>query len=655
MKLTFLFPLLGLISGIYLGSELLPGYGFPLICLGLSIAIWLIIHIISRNPVKASKFKRYHIVWILFLFAFLGSWNYEFNFRMKTEEDITEKQLYYIGEIEEIQNLTSSDRIKVKIKKISNNTGKEIGFKNLGILLQTDGYLGKSGDIINFKGEVLPFRSDSKRWKNYAERMKREGIYYKINLKGEEIRKTGETNSISNIFEKYREDLIIKIEKSRLSGSTSNFIISLLLGEKTFLSSETKETLSAAGMAHILAVSGLHVGIILSILLILFFPLSLTGHQKAGKIISICLIWIYVLLTGCAPSTIRAAIMVSMMVMAFVLQRKNSSMNSLLAAAFIILLLSPGALWNIGFQLSFIAVASILIFTEKLNPVDRHSHHRMFAFISLIIITIVTTFSTWVLMAYYFKNVPLLFLPANIILLPTLPFFVGGAMLYIILLGVGLDSTLLSNSFDFYYEKFMNLAGLLSSNSQSVLKINVDEFSVLLWLTAVLTIGIMLYLKTKRQKQILIFISIFCFGSSMIAMAGEETDAERVIKFNHNFSAIEATLYNSNETRNLSFPRNSVSTSLNNEWQILAVDCIIKDSEIKNLFAERGIKKYLIIGPGADHDQIAEIINANEIEKIILHVTVGKKQAANLTDKIEESLRDKIYSLGEKGSLEVFL
>ena len=134
------------------------------------------------------------------------------------------------------------------------------------------------------------------------------------------------------------------------------------------MSDSDKQAFSQAGLAHILAVSGLHIGVITIILSALLFPIRGPRMNKFKFFTILACIWFYVAFTGLSSSAIRAAIMVSFVYASKIFLRKHSSINALAASAFFILIFSPNAIYDIGFQLSFLSVTGILLWANNLLP-----------------------------------------------------------------------------------------------------------------------------------------------------------------------------------------------------------------------------------------------------------------------------------------------
>lgn len=655
MNFKFLSPFFGLISGIYFSSNLANGLGFAAICIGISVLIWTGITIASKNYSRGLRFISTHHIWIFILFTGIGALDFHFRSEPHVERNIKDSPCNFQGVIEEVNPLAEGDRFIVRIKNIFDSTGRNLTNSNLKILLKTNGYSGSKGDIISFEGIPKEFSKDAK-WREYAEKMKNMGIPYFVNVNYRDIHKTGSSGSLLPFLNNIREKFIILLEKSSLERPTVDFLISILLGDKTYLNQETRQTLSSAGIAHILALSGLHVAIIFSIILFIFFPLSLLGHRKIRQIIALILIWTYILFTGAAPSTVRAGIMLTFIVVAFILERKNSAINSLFAAIFLILLYNPISLWDIGLQLSFLCVVSILLFTQKLNVIDHHIHPKSHKIYNLILVTLITTVTTWTVMAYYFKTIPLLSLPVNLIVLPLLPIFIGCGLFYLILLSLGQDLYLLRKTLDLFYNSLIGVTDTFTFSGTSHLTVNISSLSVFLWLTGIVGLVITLHSTYKKNKKYLSFLSCALLIFSLTTTFIKNDDASDSIKFVHSFTKLEAHLFNRNENSKFEFPRQSVSELSLDKHHILAIDRYVKPDYIELLKSSANEKRnYLFVGPAAAVHQIAEIVNNQDFHKIILHPGVGKNKKAELLHLLSESNWDKVYSMRDNGSLELDL
>ena len=648
-----LFPLLGLALGIFISSEFISGIGFPLICIGISITIWLILNLFSKNPFSWNQLSYYHILWILFLFMGIGSLDYFLNGHISVQKDLSGEKLSYRATIKEANSLANGDKFKVEVISIKDSLGEKINSKNLNLTLITNGFMGNVGDIIVFEGIANKFKNE-----DFSSRMRHKGILYSINVKSDNIKKLSENSSLSKFFNDIREDLIITIEKSSLDRETGNFLISTILGDRTFLPNETKQTLSSIGLGHILALSGLHVAIFVSIIMTFLFPLALLGAHNVRRIVAIALIWIYVLVTGSAPSTVRAAIMASFLLMALILERKNSSLNALLAATLIILLFNPLTLWDLGLQLSFICVGAIIIFVNPLNPIEQHKHPYLYKVINFILISIVTTICSWPLIAYYFKTVPLFFLPANLILLPIFPLFIFIGTLYFFLLGLGIDFTVLSGFLNKFFDSYIEIANFFSFSGSSTLNVQIPFLAVTIWIIGIVLASITFSNNSNSLKQISKYGALSAFFIAILIpfLNINNNNLGKNMRFMHSFTKLEVKIMHDDKVYPVEFPRRSISDISYKDIHILSVDRKIHNDSLEHLKQlKNGWDNFIFVGPEADISQIAELTNYIPVKKVILHSGIGKNKKEDLCALLEESIIDKVYSLRDNGSLDLEL
>lgn len=191
-------------------------------------------------------------------------------------------------------------------------------------------------------------------------------------------------------------------------------IAAMILGDKSQLSQQTKDNYSAAGVSHVLALSGLHVSILLSILSILLTNVG----AKTSMAVQLFFVWSFVFLVGMPVSILRVAVMFTLLIIARAIGRTNYSINTLFVAAFIILLFSPQSLYDIGFQLSFTAVFFILTiskcFWTRIDKDTYSNHHRKLTFANILLVSFAAQLGTLPLILFHFGQFPVYFLITNI-------------------------------------------------------------------------------------------------------------------------------------------------------------------------------------------------------------------------------------------------
>lgn len=222
-----------------------------------------------------------------------------------------------------------------------------------------------------------------------------------------------------------------RLHAAGLEGDELATVGALTLGYKEDLSRELRHRFQASGAAHVLAVSGLHTGIIYALLLGL---LTLGGHWKPmyenyiGRgfisVIIIAVMWGYAWLTGLTPSVVRAVVMVTLMEIGRMFYRQAFSVNSIASAAFLILLVRPLDLWSVSFQLSFAATTAIVILAKRYERYAHRLKNKGFLgrigswIIGTVIISIAAQLGTLPLTMYYFGQISTYFLLTNLIVLP---------------------------------------------------------------------------------------------------------------------------------------------------------------------------------------------------------------------------------------------
>lgn len=218
---------------------------------------------------------------------------------------------------------------------------------------------------------------------------------------------------------RFRSGFLERYRTLGFKDQTYAVIAALTLGDKSLLSKSTKDIYSRAGASHILALSGLHLGILYSIFMLF---LSSKRFGSILTILAVLSIWTFVFMVGMSPSVVRSAVMLSVYSCFSLLNRDKMSINTLSFTAIIMLILNPQSLYDVGFELSFVAVFSILIFYRPLNELFNQEwlmRHRIFRYIVQILsVSIAAQIGTFPLVIYYFGRFPIYFLLTNIIVIP---------------------------------------------------------------------------------------------------------------------------------------------------------------------------------------------------------------------------------------------
>lgn len=466
---------------------------------------------LKKNPF--SNVEGLNIITAVSLFGGIGV----FSERMTAPSSTSFPEAEYVfkGRIESYTPTNQGDKLLVNLLSLTRENGDAIPVRNIKALVTvTSPSLLSYGDIIS--GDILfsPYDKPGNTLKrDYENYLRNNHIFLIGTIGGNKLRVEAPEISIPHIFASLRDKLEQYIEKTTLSSETKDFLITILLGDKAYISRADRMLYSDAGVAHIFAVSGFHVSMVA---MFIFAILSLVFFNKRRRwkfLVAVPLIWFYVLLTGASPPTIRAAIMLTIGFVALFLQRKFDPAKSLAWAVILILCFDGEALFNIGFQLSVVCVGSILFIAGGLNFVNHRLHPRLFSAVSVVLVALAAAFSSWMVCAFYFHRFSLNFLPMNLLAVPLLPFFMGLSLFYFLIHSIGIPCQFLGEFIDILFRGFHESCEKLNALSSPFTGLHPPLVSVVLWIMGV---GALAYLiksgiwKRKRMsKKILWSLSSF--------------------------------------------------------------------------------------------------------------------------------------------------
>ena len=251
-------------------------------------------------------------------------------------------------------------------------------------------------------GPISPYQFDFKKYFYYK------GIQLQISTGSKNIIKLSRQHeSIKIKILNIRSFLVNKLSCPNMDKQEKAVVSSLVLGFTGDLDPELRNSYARAGVMHILSVSGMHVGIVYCFLLYLLFFLDKTQKLKILKSVIIIIgIWFYAMVTGFSPPVIRSAAMFSFFAVGQAINRNSNGFNSLAASAFIILLINPFQITDLGFQLSYAAIAGILLFYHPVYNAWNPTHWMVDKIWALIAVSVAAQLGTLPLSLYYFHQFP---------------------------------------------------------------------------------------------------------------------------------------------------------------------------------------------------------------------------------------------------------
>ena len=255
----------------------------------------------------------------------------------------------------------------------------------------------------------------------FASYYQKQQIFYQTYIKQQNILHLHKSfgPKLSNWQYAVRNAIVLQLHQHIKDSTAAGLAAAILIGYKDELDQELYQTYAKTGVVHVIAISGMHLGLIYWIFQLLTLPINRIRYWKWMRFfIQLVGIWGFTLLTGAAPSILRAAVMITCLMIGKMAQRKGNMINSLCASAFILLCMHPWWLWDAGFLLSYSALAGILIYQQRIYQSITFHYRWLDYFWKFNSVTIAAQILTTPLSIYYFHQFPNYFLLSNMIAVP---------------------------------------------------------------------------------------------------------------------------------------------------------------------------------------------------------------------------------------------
>ncbi len=486
-----------------------PGWSTVLIPFLLGIMAYALLYTRCRVALTQYKLRSWWIVPIMLLSLSAGALAMELS-RPRTIDLVSVNGHQACGVVDEIELYDFGMRLHVMATELG---GQPVSPRH--ILLTTRGcnYDLHEGDVIAFGCNLSPISNlgnpDEFDRQNH---LWQRGILYSQHLPIEQISRIGHRTTLLSQAALLRRHLIARVLQTTLSPSSQDLMIALLLGNNRQMDSSVRERFSTAGIAHILALSGLHVGLITSLIWFLLFPLDYLRLKKLRLVVTLAVLAAFALLTGLSPSVVRATIMIGFTLVAIVLYRKSVVLNAMCISALLTLCIWPTAIFQAGFQLSYITVAAIVGLQPKLSLVVKD--RLLGKFWQLLCTSLIAMAATIMLCAYYFSQISLLSVLSNVFILPVMPVLMLLGVIFLFLAGIGLEWTPLNYCIEGIYG-YMNQVSTLVSNipGSHISGVYVTGASVILFYVSLACFVV--WLLTHRGRWLVIALAWF------VAMTGQ--------------------------------------------------------------------------------------------------------------------------------------
>ncbi|OFX83143.1 MAG: hypothetical protein A2W99_13080 [Bacteroidetes bacterium GWF2_33_16] len=522
----FVFPL---IAGILL-KIFFPGFSVPFV--ELSIALLLLI--VGMEVTKQSfKIRVNKVFGVLVFLSFLITGAALVQYKSDNKTNLPDGKYSYTAivienpEIKEktIKAIIEIIRIKDLQLEFSNNPKVLVYFQK-----DSSSTSLKMGDLIMARSQVSEIRhSGNPNVFNYKNYLSFKEIYYQTYLNTDQFsvvdRDRG--NKLLLMANNVRQLLLNQYQKYKISGDQLAVISALTLGYKADLSPEVKQSFSASGAMHVLAVSGLHVGIIFFIISNLLFFLE---RKKYGRLLRFFLVigalFSYALLTGLSNSVLRSTFMFSLICVGDIFARQKNTYNTIAASAFILLLINPLSIMDVGFQLSYLAVLSIVFFQPRIYSLFKLNSYLPDKIWQLVSVSVAAQIGTFPLTLFYFHQFPVYFIITNIFVIPLSLIVICSAVALLIFSFSGTVAGFIAYLLEVQL-KVLNGSIKVVENLpfSTITAINIDQTETFLFFAIIIVLA--LFIISKRlsflKYAFLIFIITILYNTVRIHSANNES------------------------------------------------------------------------------------------------------------------------------------
>ncbi len=435
-KAPFLRLLVSLIAGIVLQWQL----QFSALALLASFALFFTVLFLYNVLPVTKKFRLQWITGFLInsVLATLGAllvWSNNITNNKHWFGNLYSEKDLIVATIEEpLVEKQNSVKAIATINAVYKNGNQQQTTGNIIIYFKKDSNLKllKYGSVVSFSKSLQTIKNGGNPGGfDYKRYLLFQGITHQVYLTAKDFRTTQTENKkgYKTFIYNCRSWVIATIKKYIGGQKEQGLAEALLIGYKDDLDKNLVEAYTNTGVVHVIAISGLHVGLIYWLLMGLTSPLKKKQTAFVRLLIVLCCLWLFAFLAGAQPSVLRSAVMFSFIATAKVVSRRSSIYNTLALSAFALLCYNPYWLWDVGFQLSYTAVLSIFLFFRPVYNWFYFPNKTLDFLWKLNAVTIAAQILTVPLSIYHFHQFPVLFLFTNLVAVPLSSIILMGEIL----------------------------------------------------------------------------------------------------------------------------------------------------------------------------------------------------------------------------------
>ncbi len=392
-------------------------------------------------------------------------------------------------------------------------------------LFKVDDELAVFSNVEAISKRLNPYQFD------YKDYLKKQGIYHQLRIDSTSFFiKEQASKTLVGIAANFRATLINKLKKEAFGKEELGVIQALLLGQRNDISEAVYTDYKNSGAVHILAVSGLHIGVLLLLLQFLLQPLTLLPQGGKIKLIAILiLLWAFAFVAGLSPSVVRAVTMFSFLTYALYLNRPSNTFNILALSLFFILLVQPLFLFQVGFQMSYAAVFAIVWIYPKLQRFWYPKNWPIRKIWQLLSVSFAAQLGVLPLSLFYFHQFPALFFVSNLVIVPFLGLILGLGILVLLLTNFNILPDFLVTLYNQVIKTMNTIIGWIAQQEGFLLQnIPFDRVQLILGFCIAITL-IWALTKTEFKNLALLFLCLIGFQIWILYKTYETSQTETVL------------------------------------------------------------------------------------------------------------------------------
>lgn len=438
-KQPLLISLVGFIFGILLYDM------FPVNSLYIYDAFTLSLITLGFTIFQFHKFR--NIAVVVFFFV-LGAFTHFLNSKKQLIHDFDGKQNIVFQLQKKLNSNEKYRRYEVEILKVENSdsapfnavisvpkSDEQLDFKNY---YQTETYINR----VETPNNDFQF--------NYAKYLSRKNIFHQAFINGELISAPKKVLTFSEKIKQQRLNVLQNIDHSSLQPKNKEFLKGIILADRTEMDAETVSDFNKSGLVHFLAISGTHMVIIFWLLMLVLKKIIPVKFRNLSIVLSLVLIWLFAIFIDYGSSVMRSCIMITAYYMFVLLQRKSDLLHALALAGFVILIFDTNQIYDVGFQLSFLAVLGIYWLNQpilKYLPRPRNNFQNFL--VNIPSVSLSAQLATLPLVIYYFHQYSLVSILANLIIIPFSEIIIISSLVMTVLFAFKIDFSLFNYIYDF--------------------------------------------------------------------------------------------------------------------------------------------------------------------------------------------------------------